>query len=65
LQAQWRLDRHPRFRTVSYVAVDKTFSGTIPQWLFLADFQPVTETKKPDSDKQGNRSPTKKSRKPA
>jgi hypothetical protein len=27
-------------------ALDKTFSGTVPQWLFLQDFQPVTEHKK-------------------
>jgi hypothetical protein len=31
---------------VSYIALDKTFSGTVPQWLFLQDFQPVTERKK-------------------
>jgi hypothetical protein len=26
--------------------VDKSFSGTLPQWQFLADFQRVTERKK-------------------
>jgi hypothetical protein len=34
------------FREVSYIAVDKSFSGTLPLWLFLQDFQPVTERKK-------------------
>jgi len=34
------------FREVSYIAVDKTFSGTLPHWQFLVDFQPVTEHKK-------------------
>jgi hypothetical protein len=28
------------------MALDKRFSGTLPQWLFLQDFQPVTERKK-------------------
>jgi hypothetical protein len=28
------------------MALDKAFSGTLPQWLFLQDFQPVTEKKK-------------------
>jgi hypothetical protein len=28
------------FRTVSYIAVDCSVSGTLPQWLFLHDFQP-------------------------
>jgi hypothetical protein len=28
------------------MALDKTFSGTLPLWLFLKDFQPVTEPKK-------------------
>ena len=36
----------PTFREVSYMALDKTFSGTLPLWLFLKDFQPVTEPKK-------------------
>ena len=31
---------------VSYIAADKSFSGTLPRWLFLQDFQPVTERKK-------------------
>jgi hypothetical protein len=34
------------FREVSYMALDKTFSGPLSQWLFLQDFQPVTERKK-------------------
>jgi hypothetical protein len=33
-------------RDVSYIAVDYSVSGTLPQWLFLQDFQPVTERKK-------------------
>ena len=33
-------------RTVYYIAVDGTISGTVPQWLFLQDFQHVTERKK-------------------
>ena len=28
------------------MALDKSFCGTLPQWLFLVDFQPVTERKK-------------------
>jgi hypothetical protein len=35
------------FREVSYIAVDKTFSRTLPHWQFLADVQPVTGNKKP------------------
>jgi hypothetical protein len=35
-----------RFREVSYIAVDKSCSGRVPQWMFLQDFQPVTERKK-------------------
>jgi hypothetical protein len=31
---------------VSYITVGDTFSGTLPQWLFLQDFQSVTERKK-------------------
>jgi hypothetical protein len=31
---------------VSYITVGKTFSGTLAQWLFLQDFQPVTERRK-------------------
>jgi len=27
---------------MSYPSRDKTFSGKLPQWLFLQDFQPVT-----------------------
>ena len=33
-------------REVSYMAVDCSISATLPQWLFLQDFQPVTERKK-------------------
>jgi hypothetical protein len=29
-----------------YIAVDKSFSGTLPQWLFLQDFQPLPDKKK-------------------
>jgi hypothetical protein len=32
---------------VSYVALDKSFSRTLPQWQFLQDFQPVTGRQKP------------------
>ena len=35
------------FRTVSYLALDKTFAGKLPQWQFLKDFQPVTGKRKP------------------
>jgi hypothetical protein len=31
---------------ISYIAADKSFSGSVPAWLFLADFQPVTEGEK-------------------
>jgi len=31
---------------ISYIAADKSFSGRVPQWLFLEDFQPVPDTKK-------------------
>jgi len=34
------------FREVSYIALDKTFSGTLPHWQFLQDFQPVTGRRK-------------------
>jgi len=34
-------------REISYIAVDKSIAGTLPQWLFLQDFQPVTERKNP------------------
>ena len=30
----------------SYIAVDCSVSGTVPQWMFLQDFRPVTERKK-------------------
>jgi hypothetical protein len=31
---------------VSYIALDTSISGTVPQWQFLDSFQPVTERKK-------------------
>jgi len=34
------------FREVSYMALDKSCSGTLPHWQFLQVFQPVTERKK-------------------
>jgi hypothetical protein len=34
------------FREVSYIAADKSFSGSVPLWLFLPDFQPVPDKKK-------------------
>jgi len=34
------------FREASFMAQDKTFSGTLSQWVLLQDFQPVTERKK-------------------
>jgi hypothetical protein len=33
-------------REVSYMAVDCSVSSTLPQWLFLQDFQPMTEGKR-------------------
>jgi hypothetical protein len=33
-------------REVSYMAVDCSISGTLPQWLFLQDFEPMTDRKK-------------------
>jgi hypothetical protein len=53
VRSRWRRKQVPieivvvrvTFRIVSYIAVDKSFSGTLPQWQFLADFQPVTEKK--------------------
>ena len=33
-------------REVSYIALDKSVSGTLPQWLFLQDFRPVPVRKK-------------------
>ena len=33
------------FREASYIALDGS-SGTVPQWLFLEEFQPVPEKKK-------------------
>jgi hypothetical protein len=34
------------FSRVTNIKADKTFSGTLPEWLFLPDFQPVTEREK-------------------
>jgi hypothetical protein len=31
---------------MTYITRDRTGSGTLPHWLFLQDFQPVTEGKK-------------------
>ena len=33
-------------REVSYMALDSTFSGTVPQRQFLQDFEPVTKREK-------------------
>ena len=33
-------------REVSYIALDKTLSGTLQQWQFLQNFQPMPERKK-------------------
>jgi hypothetical protein len=32
---------------VTYIALDKTFSGTVSPWVFLEDFEPVTGRQKP------------------
>lgn len=48
LRSHWRRKQVPievtvtrvTFRTVSYIALDKTFSGALPRWQFLQDFQP-------------------------
>jgi hypothetical protein len=37
------------FREVSYMALDKSCSGTLSQWVFLEDFQPVAECNKKGS----------------
>ena len=31
---------------ISYIAADKSFSGSVSQWLFFEGFQPVPDTKK-------------------
>jgi hypothetical protein len=31
---------------INYIAVDKNFSSTLPQWMFLQDVKPVPERKK-------------------
>jgi len=33
-------------RDVSYIAVDGPFAGTVPQWKFLDQFQPIAARKK-------------------
>ena len=33
-------------RDVSYITLDKTVAGTLPQWQFLQDFRPVPVRKK-------------------
>jgi hypothetical protein len=33
-------------REVSYVAVDRPFAGTVPQWKFLNQFRPVSAQNK-------------------
>jgi hypothetical protein len=33
-------------RTVSYIGVYGSISGTVPQWQFLQDFQPTPDRKK-------------------
>jgi hypothetical protein len=38
------------FRSVSYIALDKSFSGTLSQWQFLQDFQPVRSGRRRDTD---------------
>jgi hypothetical protein len=35
-----------RFREASCIALDKSLSGTLPQWQFLQDFEPVRGRKK-------------------
>jgi hypothetical protein len=53
LNSRWRRKQDPievvrvTFREVSYIALDKSSSDTLPQWLFLQDFQPVTGKSKP------------------
>jgi hypothetical protein len=54
LDSHWRGKRTPvevvvtrvTVREVSYIAVDCSVSGTLPQRLFLQDFQPVPVRKK-------------------
>jgi hypothetical protein len=54
VRSQWRGKQTPikvtvtrvSVRQVSYIAADKSFAGTLPQWQFLQDFRPVTERKK-------------------
>ena len=55
LNSRWRGKQTPievtitrvTTRNVSYIALHASIAGTLPQWLFLQDFQPVTEKKKP------------------
>lgn len=37
---------HVTAREVSYIAVDKSVAGTLPQWQFLSSFQPMPQKKK-------------------
>jgi hypothetical protein len=46
LESQERSRHRISCQEISYIAADKSFSGSVPQWLFLADFQPVSERKK-------------------
>ena len=39
-------------REVSYMAVDCSISGTLPQWPFLQDFQPLIEQKKKGAEQR-------------
>jgi hypothetical protein len=34
-------------RNVSYTALHASIAGTLPQWQFLEDFQPLPDKKKP------------------
>jgi hypothetical protein len=33
-------------REISYIAADKSFSGSVSQWVFLHDFEPLADMKK-------------------
>jgi len=54
VSSRWRWKQTPTesespaslFAKVCYIAADGTISRCVPQWLFLQDFQPVTERKK-------------------
>jgi hypothetical protein len=55
LNSRWRVKQTPidvtitrvTTRNVSYIALHASIAGTLPQWQFLQDFQPVTGKKKP------------------